>query len=163
MPYVPVNFPYIFGNVSSDSHLAERFADFYKNFGTEQCPIVGMVLLLEPVVLIRDLKFARSVLSSENFAYFQDRGMYQNARDDPLSTVLGSIAYTEWETLRPKLTRAFTPAKIKHMFSIMKAVGDEFVKGLNEIIEVENQVEIRCLFSRFATEIIGKNLREIAA
>lgn len=157
IPYVPVAFPYIFGNVSSDSHLAESFFDFYKNFATEQCPIIGMVMLLQPVVLITDLTLARSVLSSENFAYFRDRGMYQNAKDDPLSTVLGSVPYDEWKTLRKKMTCAFTLAKIEGMFSIMKTIGDEFVNGLNKILEMENQVEIRCLFSQFATEIIGKN------
>lgn len=158
IPFVPVIFPYIFGNVSSDNHLAERFADFYKNFGSEQCPIIGIVMLLEPVVLVRDLKLARSVLS-ENFTHFHDRGMYQNARDDRLSTVLGSVSYDNWKTLRPKLTPAFTSAKIKRMFSIMKTVGDAFVLGLNSTIGIENQVEVRCFFSRFATEIIGKNLK----
>lgn len=154
VPFVPVEYPYFFGNISSCTHLAETFAEFYKNYGMEH-KIIGISMLFEPVVLITDLKLARSVLK-ENFQYFQDRGMYQNEKDDPLSTVLGSLNGNKWHLLRQKLTPAFSPTQIKHMLPIIKTVGDEFVRALNEIVATENQVEIRCLFSRFATEIIGK-------
>lgn len=153
LPYVPVKYPYIFGSVSSYTHLAEKFADVYKSYRTDY-PIIGISLLLEPVILITDLKLARSVLN-EHFSYFQDRGMYQNRRDDPLSTVLGSLNYNEWNILRKKLTPAFTILKIKQMFSMINRVGDELVNGLNQIVATKNQVEIRCVFSRFATKIIG--------
>lgn len=155
VPFVRVKYPYIFGNISSGRHLDETLADFYKNYQTKNYPITGISLLLKPAILITDLKLARSILT-EHFHYFQDRGMYQNASDNPMSIVLGSSPYRIWELLRPKLTPAFTPAKIKRMFPVMKTVGDELVKGMeDEIVATENQVEIRCRFSRFVIEIIG--------
>lgn len=154
VPQIP-QFPFILGNISSRSHLAVKFADFYQKFKTKHRPIVGMVVLLKPVILITDLKLARSILSSENFKYFQDRGMYQNEKDDLLSAVLGSIDHDEWKKLRPKLAAAFTPAKIKRMFCIMKKVAEEFQNKLSETVGNENKVEVRGLFSGFATEIIG--------
>lgn len=41
------------------------------------------------------------------------------------------------------------------MFSAIKIIGEALKKGLNEMITVDNQVEIRELFGRFATDIIS--------
>ncbi|XP_055314194.1 probable cytochrome P450 6a20 [Sitodiplosis mosellana] len=159
IPFVPLKFPYIFGNVTKEKHQALQFTDFYKSHRSRahdmNRPIIGVYMFLDPSVLIVDLELMRSILT-ENFAHFQNRGMFYNDRDDPLSAILGTLNHEKWRPLRTKLTPAFTPSKIKDMFPIMKTVGDELVKGLNEIIAIDNQVEIRKLFSRFTTDVIGK-------
>lgn len=158
IPYISVEFPYIFGNFSQSGHRAEALADFYKDNRTEHHPIIGIYMFTEPSVLIVDLDLARSILN-ESFSCFQDRGMYRNEKDDPLSATLGSLKHDKWQQLRPKLTPALTSAKIKEMFPIMGTVGIELVKGLNEIIvATENQVEVREFISRFTTDIIGSVL-----
>lgn len=151
IPSVPLKFPYIYG---SEKHQALHFADFYQRYRTDK-PIIGVHVFLRPSVLIVDLELIQCILKKD-FQYFQDRGMFCNEKVDPLSAILGTLDHEEWKPLRQKLTPAFTPAKIKQMFEKIKTVGDELVRGLSEIIETDNEVEIRDLFSRFATDVIGR-------
>lgn len=161
VPSVALKFPYIFGNVSREKHQAIQFTDFYKEHcsmyahDTKNHPIIGIYMFLEPSVLIVDLELIKCVLT-DKFSHFQNRGMYYNERDDPLSAILGTLNHEKWKPLRKQLSPAFTRAKIKEMFETMKTVGDELVKGLDEIIINGNQVEIRKLFSRFTIDVIGK-------
>lgn len=153
VPSAPLEFPYIFGNSSSEKHQALHFADFYKRYRTDQ-PIMGVYMFLRPSVVIVDVDLIQCVLKG-NFENFQNRGMFYNEMD-PLSLILGTLDYDEWKPLRQKLTPAFTSAKMKQMFGKIKTVGDELVRGLNEMITTDNEVEIRDLFSRFATDVIGR-------
>lgn len=155
IPFVPVKFPFIYGNISSGTHLALQLVDIYKKYREERHPIIGFNMFSQPMLLIVDLKLARSILD-RNFEYFQDRGMYINERDDSSSAVLGSVDYEKWKVHRKILQRAFTVGKIKDMFLMMKEIGKELVDGLSEIIKKENPIEIRGLFSEFTTDIIAK-------
>lgn len=158
VPYVPLKFPFIYGSISSEKHQALQFADFVKHHRMNQ-PIIGFYLgfygFIKSSLLIVDPTLIRCVLS-ENFQNFQNRGMFYNEIDDPLSAILGTLNHDKWKPIRTKLTKAFTPAQIKQMFGSIKTLGDELVKGLNEIIETNDNVEIRDLFSRFTTDVMGR-------
>ncbi|XP_031639959.1 probable cytochrome P450 6a20, partial [Contarinia nasturtii] len=156
VPFVGLKFPFIFGSISLDKHLALQFADFYQSNRRDQ-PIIGFFLMDKPCCLMIDrlMNVTRCILT-EDFKYFRNRCMYNNEKDDPLSVILGSLEHDKWKQLRPKLTPAFTSAKMKRIFPIMCAVGDKLVDGLKKkIISTKNQVEIRDSFSQFATNVIG--------
>lgn len=154
IPFVPLKFPYIFGNISKGIHQALQFADFSKRYRTTD-PIVGIyIMFVQAAVLIVDLDLSRSILV-ENFQHFQDRGMFYNEKDDPLSAIMGTLNHDKWKPIRKKLTTAFTPNKIKKMFPIVKRIGNELVNGLSSRVANENHVEIRDLFGRFTTDVIG--------
>lgn len=154
IPFLPRKFPYIYGNIVKTKHRALQFAEFYQNHREE--PIIGIHVFLKSSVLIIDLNITRAILI-EGFQSFQNRGMYSNEIDDPLSAILGTLEHDKWKSLRSKLTPAFTPAKIKGMFSTLKKIGDEFVRGLNEVVITDNMVEICGLFSEFTTDAIGSS------
>lgn len=154
IPFVELKFPYIFGNNSSEQHLALQFQDFYRRYRNH--PIIGLYMLcLKPSVMIIDPELIKRVLSTNFKRNFQNRGMYFNLKD-PLSAILGTLEHDQWRPLRHKLTPAFTPNKIKDMFPVMKLVGDELVRGVMEMIATDTQIEIRDLFSRFTIDVIGK-------
>lgn len=158
IPFVPLKFPYIYGNISKGTHPALQFADFYKIHRKENYPLIGIyTMFLKPVVLVMDLPLMRQILIGD-FNHFQDRGMFYNERNDPLSAILGTLDYDKWKPIRSNLTPAFTSAKIRAMFPIVKKVGDELVDGLMKIVEIENQVEIRDLFGRFTADVIGSKI-----
>lgn len=139
--------------MTSEKHAALQLSDMYKQF--PDSPIIGFHMFFRPSVLIRDLNLIKCVQST-NFNHFQDRGMFYNEKDDPLSAILGTLNHDKWKPLRYKLTPAFSPTKIKQMFGKIKIVGDVLIKGLNEDIEIDDEVEIRDLFSRFTTDVIGR-------
>lgn len=150
--YVPVKFPYIFGNISGEKHLALQLADVYENYKSE--PIVAINILLEPVLVLTDLNLIKSVLT-DSFDNFQDRGVFYNDKVDPLSAILGSLNYAKWKPLRGKLAQAFTSAKIKKMLeNTIETFVNELENGLNDHLAFSNYIEIRDLFSRFATDVI---------
>lgn len=156
VPFVVPKFPFIFGNISREKHRALHFVDFYKNHRTDH-PIIGFFMFSNPSVLIVDLELIQIILKSD-FQYFQDRGMYNNEKCDPLSSILGSLNYDKWKSLRQKLTPAFTKLKMEKMFETIKEFGEELVKGFNETIVIDNDIEIRDLFSRFTTDVIGRKV-----
>lgn len=152
VPFVPIKFPYLLGNSTSERHQALEFANFYNEHRTDH-PLIGIYMFLTPAVLIVDLELIRTILT-QRFDHFQNRGMYYN-NNDTLSVILGTMEHDQWQPLRARLTPAFTPAKIKEMFAIMKTVGEKLVSGLNEILTTGNELEIRDHFSRFAIDVIG--------
>lgn len=91
VPYVPLKFPYIYGNVSEGRHVALQYADIYENNRLENHPLIGIyTMFFKPSALIVDSKLIRQVLS-ENFHHFEDRGMFYNEKDDPPSAILGTL------------------------------------------------------------------------
>lgn len=154
VPCVERKYPYIFGNISGREHLALQLNGFYKNNRTDY-PIIGFYMFFKPMVLIVDLELVQLVLKKE-FQHFRNRGMF-NTDKDPLSQILGTMEHDKWKPLRQQLTPAFSPAKIKQMFDTMGIIGHGLVRGLNEMISVGGEtVEIRDLFSRFSTDVIGR-------
>lgn len=151
VPYVAIKAPFIYGNFSSKQNRAIVCADFYRNNRNHR--MVGIHLMcLRPALMINDVELIQSVLLSD-FSHFQDRVMYSNERDDPLSKVLGALHHDEWHPLRKIASSAFSSPKLKRMFEQIKGVGCVLVDGLTK--ESDGNVEIRECFSRFATDVIA--------
>lgn len=154
VPFIPIKWPYIFGNITSEKHQSLHFVDFYRNHRANH-PIIGINIFMNNAVLICDLELVGRILGADFQLYFPNRGMFSNPEVDPLSAILGTLDDDVWKSLRQRLTPAFTISKMKSMFPTMQTVGAGLVTGLNEIIATENVVEFRDLFSRFATDVIG--------
>lgn len=61
----------------------------------------------------------------------------------------------KWKTLRNKITPTFTSGKMKMMFQTLEAVGRELESCLDSLCDSERAVDVKDLFSRFTTDIIG--------
>lgn len=155
VPCVAPKMPFILGSISREKHLALQFDDFYKSHRTDH-PIIGIYIMDTPCCLVVDLNLIQRILTVD-FPHFQNRGMYNNKKDDPLSAILGSLEHDNWKLHRPKLTQAFTSAKLKRMFPIITAIGKRLVSTLNELTATNEDItlEIRDFVSRFTTDVIG--------
>lgn len=120
-------------------------------------PFCGVYLFHVPVALALDLDFVKNVLIKD-FQYFQDRGMYYNEKDDPLSAHLFSIEGQKWRTLRSKLTVTFTSGKMKFMYPTIIAIANEFKSTLDEMLVNKDSmdIEMKDLLARFTTDVIGE-------
>lgn len=137
-------------------HFDLQIANYYKKAKQQNnhFPFYGLYFFLRPVIVVTDLKFARSILIKD-FNKFPNRGTYYNEKDDPLSAHLFNVEATKWRDLRSKLTPAFTSGKMKLMFPIIVSVVEKLVNCINRTIELDNEIEIRDIFGRFTTDVIG--------
>lgn len=128
---------------------------YYKYKG--KAPFVGLINITSPAILVTDLTFVKNILVRD-FQFFSTRGIYHNAKDDPLSAHLFSIDGPKWKTLRTKLTPTFTSGKMKYMFETIVSVSDLFKTTLTSMITTTNQnspIEMKDLLARFTTDVIG--------
>lgn len=141
IPHVKSKFPY--GNlekvVKKEGSFGTAIYDIYKQ-STE--PLIGIYLFFKPAILIRDPELIKNVLIKD-FSYFHSRGVYLDAKRDPMSSNLFSLEGEEWKTLRQRLTPAFTSGKLKGMFENIKLVGDALVKNFEKLAEKGAEIDIR--------------------
>lgn len=154
VPYIEPEFPYgnakIIGRTMHSSLVMKKYYDELKG----KAPFGGIFIFQRPVALLSDLSLIKRVLTKD-FSNFNDRGLYFNEKDDPLSAHLFSIDGKKWKNLRAKLTPTFTSGKMKFMYPTVIEVADHFKDTLNGLVNDELELEIKDLLARFTTDIIG--------
>lgn len=134
-------------------HSSLIIGDIYTKFKSH-AKLCGIYFLAQPVILLLDIDLIKSVLVRD-FNNFDNRAVYYNEKDDPLSANLFSVHGKKWKPLRTKLTPTFTSGKMKFMFPTIVEVGDRFYECLKSIVEQNDELEIKELLSRFTTDVIG--------
>lgn len=134
--------------------INQRLYDQFKG----KAPFAGMYMFLKRVAFITDLDLAKQVLTKD-FKIFQDRGIFNNVRDEPLTGHLFTLEGEEWRSMRHKLTPVFTSGKMKHMFGTVVEVGDHLTTTVDKAVKAATadggDVEIKELCARFTTDVIG--------
>ncbi|KAH8277616.1 hypothetical protein KR018_002239, partial [Drosophila ironensis] len=143
--------------IGSKLHMRDINQRIYDQF-KRKARVAGMFMFLKPTAMILDLDLIKQVLIKD-FHHFQDRGVFSNPRDDPLTGHLLTLEGEEWKSMRQKLTPVFSSGKIKHMSGVVVEVGHRLVEAMDK--EVTNaavddgDVEIKDLCARFTTDVIG--------
>ncbi|KAH8320582.1 hypothetical protein KR067_005690 [Drosophila pandora] len=155
---VPATFPT--GNMDGfrkTKHFIDIVTPIYEKFKDCGAPFAGFFIMLRPVVLILDLEVAKQVLIRD-FANFEDRGMYHNERDDPLTGHLFRIDGPKWRPLRTKMTPTFSSGKMKFMFPTVCEVGVELTGVCGELAENSmcGILEVGGLMARYTSDVIGR-------
>ncbi|KRJ98365.1 uncharacterized protein Dyak_GE19208, isoform D [Drosophila yakuba] len=143
--------------IGTKYHLRDINQRVYDKF-KGKAPIAGMFLFIKRAAMVTDLDLIKQVLIKD-FHHFQDRGLFNNTRDDPLTGHLLTLEGDEWKSMRHKLTPVFTSGKMKKMSEVVVEVGHHLVDATEKAVkagEVENgDVEIKDLCARFTTDVIG--------
>lgn len=154
VPYEPPKFPlgsiWGFGYKYHSSDLSKRIYDKFRG----QAKFCGIYILYAPAVMILDLDLLKNVLVKD-FTNFTDKGLYSNDEADPLTGNLFFFDDEKWRNMRNKLTSSFTSGKMKFMFPTVVEVAERFKDHLTEIIQQNDEVQIRDLLARFTTDVIG--------
>lgn len=155
MPYIKSAMPFgsIKGMGTSEhtSLMMQRFYHKLKGHGQ----IGRFFIATSPVVLAIDLDFVKHVLVKD-FNSFQDRGVYYNEHDDPLSAHLFSLHGYKWNRVRTRLTPIFTTDKLKFMFPSVLEKASLLQQYLIELSADSKELEIEDFVKKFTTAVIGK-------
>lgn len=141
--------------VGTKYHSREILDRLYKQF-KGKAPIAGMYLFIQRVAIILDLDLVKQVLIKD-FKTFQNRGVFNNVRDEPLTGHLFSLEGEEWRAMRHKLTPVFSSGKMKHMFGVIAEVSERLVRAVESAVAStdEDDIEIKEFCARFTTDVIG--------
>ncbi|EDW60860.1 probable cytochrome P450 6a14 [Drosophila virilis] len=134
--------------------INQRLYDRFKG----KTPIIGMFMFFKRVAMIVDLDLIKQMLIKD-FNTFQDRGVFSNVRDEPLTGHLFTLEGDEWRSMRHKLTPVFTSGKMKHMFGVVVEVGHHLADTMDKAVTAARadggDVEIKEFCARFTTDVIG--------
>lgn len=114
-----------------------------------------MVFFFDGIYLATDLNFIKNILIKD-FQNFNDRNMYVNEENDPLSAHMFSLKGKQWKDLRNKISPTFTSGKMRFMFPTIVDVSKEMGLVCAEKSKQNSVVEIRDVMSRFTLDVIGK-------
>ncbi|XP_031639218.1 probable cytochrome P450 6d5, partial [Contarinia nasturtii] len=146
---------YLFGHIKSNFMGKEMMAIIVKRLYEKTSePFIGFYALMRPILLIRDPELIRHILIKD-FSHFQDRGVYVNEKDDPLSGHLVALAGEKWKGLRAKLTPTFTSGKLKGMFSTLVACGSNLQNYLDKLAEKSELLDVQEIAASHATNVIA--------
>lgn len=144
---------YFFAGHRRKVHSSQLFSSFYFAL-KDQAKFGGVYFITKPVIFVTDLDLLKNVLIKD-FQYFHDRGMYFNAKDDPLSGNLLAIEGDYWKKLREKLTPTFTSGRIRQMVPTVVEVAEKLEIAMFKKFDENCEFEIKDVLSRFTTDIIG--------
>ncbi|XP_017044419.1 probable cytochrome P450 6a14 [Drosophila ficusphila] len=134
--------------------INQRIYDKFKG----KAPLAGMYMFFKRSAMITDLDLIKQIMIKD-FSNFQDRGAFNNPRDDPLTGHLFTLEGEEWKSMRHKLSPVFTSGKIKHMSEVIVEVGHRLADTMDKEVKAakveEGDVEIKDLCARFTTDVIG--------
>ncbi|EDW74201.1 uncharacterized protein Dwil_GK21513 [Drosophila willistoni] len=158
---IPHDVPHpIWGNIGDwpkKKHIAYVFKDYYNKYKSSKSPFAGFYFFFTKTAVLTDLELVKRVLVKD-FNHFENRGVFYNEIDDPLSATLFSIEGQKWRHLRHKLTPTFTSGKMKHMFPIVTKVAEEMEKVFKDKVGNASggkTLEVVDLVARYTADVIG--------
>ncbi|KAH8410925.1 hypothetical protein KR222_011718, partial [Zaprionus bogoriensis] len=142
------------GDWPNKRQIGVIFKDYYLKFKNSGSPFAGFFFFFTKTIVVTDLELAKRVLIKD-FNNFENRGIFYNEVDDPLSATLFSIEGQKWRHLRHKLSPTFTSGKMKHMLPLVLKVGEEMAKIFKEKLPTAKELEITDLVGRYTADVIG--------
>lgn len=157
IPFEPALFP--FGNVrgmGKTKHIYEIATEYYEQYKLKS-KLVGLHIIIAPAVIVTDLDLIKEICIKD-FNVFINRGIYTNARDDPLSANLFNLEGEPWRVLRAKVSSTFSSGKMKMIFGTICELAHNLVSHLDKRFDGTNTditLEIHDLLARYTTDVIG--------
>ncbi|XP_067627274.1 probable cytochrome P450 317a1 [Eurosta solidaginis] len=129
----------------------EHYDQLYRNF-KGRGPFCGFYRLMQPRALILERELIMQILS-KNFSNFNDRGIYHNSKNDPLSADLYSRRGSEWKEMRLRLEPIFAKDEMRSLYEGLYASCAESLNSFDQLVHDERAhsgyIEIRTQMRRY--------------
>lgn len=142
-----------------DKSFATVVLNFYRKFNGEQ--LFGIYELNQPVFIIRDPELIKQITITDFDHFLNHQGNFDVDADSLLARSLFFSRDQQWKEMRTILSPAFTGNKMRLMFDLIRESTNEFIDTLdtleceNNEKYIDNDIEMKDLFSRYATNIIA--------
>ncbi|KAJ8675515.1 hypothetical protein QAD02_011301 [Eretmocerus hayati] len=156
VPYQP-GYPLV-GNMGPSvfrrKHISEVITDIYNR--EPEAKYIGAFDFGSPVIMLRDLELIKNI-TIKNFDDFPDhKGFFDETVDPLFGGNLFNMNGDRWKEARSLLSPAFTSSKMKGMFELMVACGENFVnyfakKSASEL----KMVNSKDLFTKYTNDVIA--------
>lgn len=138
--------------VKGKQQIGILFSNVYKE--TKKHPYVGLYMIHRPYFVVNDLEIIKKILVSD-FLHFNHHGFQYDEDKEPIDGHLFNATGDMWKYLRTKLTPTFTSNKMKLMFETLKDCNSQMLIYLENNVKKENEIELKELFSKLNTDVIG--------
>lgn len=152
-PSVPGSIP--FGSVAglgTKFHTSVALKSFYDEY-KEKAPVVGFYFFTKPVLLLTDPELLKEIFV-KSFEAFNDRGIYWNPKDDPMTNHVFFSNETAWKNMRTMTSPSFSSDKIELMFDSVAESCDRLIDFLKPSAELGENLEMKEILSSLTTEVI---------
>ncbi|GAB0100089.1 hypothetical protein DMENIID0001_160730 [Sergentomyia squamirostris] len=156
IPYLCPSFPY--GNIKEVGrtlHIAELMKSVYDKFKSSGQPFAGIYYFIRPVAVVTDPNLARDILI-KHFIHFNDRGVYSNEIDDPISAHLFSLEGDRWKEVRKVVAPLFSQQRIKSYHEDILKVSSRLRSRIDAKLSHSANIDITDLSARYIIDAIGR-------
>ncbi|XP_025831658.1 probable cytochrome P450 6a14 [Agrilus planipennis] len=147
-----------FGNINDLMTGKESFGglvtNVYNTLRAKGLPYGGYYFAFKPVFVPADNNLVKHILTTD-FQHFTDHEPFLEDANNPLNAHLFALTGAKWKALRTKLTPLFTSGKLKMMFPTLVSCTDSFPYFLDEAIKRGEPFDIKEIFGRYTTDVIG--------
>lgn len=118
-------------------------------------PYVGIFILNDPCLLIRDPELVKAILVKD-FQNFPDRLVGRSEKADKISAhLLFTMKYIEWKNVRYRISPAFSTGKFRQMLPHMQEICDQLKSHITHSISQSSEIEVKNLFSKYSIDLIS--------
>ncbi|KAF5284912.1 hypothetical protein FQA39_LY16867 [Lamprigera yunnana] len=147
---------FLFGNAKRiafrKESLGESIKDFYNVMKKHSISHGGFYFLTRPIFVPVNIDLIRRITNFD-FDYFTDR-IFHSHESDPLSIHLVALKGKQWKALRQKMSPAFTPAKVKMTFQVIKESVSDLIDVLNQQSNNKKHIDIHHIVTNFTVDAI---------
>lgn len=155
IPFIQTEF--IFGStkklVTLQKSYGELLSEWYFKYKDLGHKYIGFFNFFEPVFIFLEPKMYKRILQTD-FKHFTDHAVNYQQENDPLSQNIFVLKGEKWKKLRQKIVTAFTPAKVKNMFSYLLICSKELDHCLDKTIKELKPVNIKEISAFYTTDCI---------
>lgn len=144
-----------------DKSFATVVLGFYRKYPDEQ--LIGIYEVTHPVYIIRDPEIVKQITVQDFEHFLNHQGNFDDV-DDLLGRTLFFSRDQQWKEMRNVLSPAFSGNKMRLMFQLIRESTVEFMETLKTMNDpngknngkyIENDIELKDLMTRYATNIIA--------
>ena len=119
--------------------------------------VYGTYTFLSPILNVSDADTMGRIMVKD-FKYFPQRFADGTQAHPTTKLFLTVVNGEEWKRQREAMTPSFSPAKIKHMFTLMKSCVESMEKAVKKKIRSRSSAELdtRSLYGKFSLDVIAK-------
>lgn len=145
---------YFLGNIlgvllkkySSSNYIAKLCSEF-------QEPYFVFFSLYKPFLVVKDSSIIKRILVTD-FQKFSNKIFVNNRDIDPIfSNSIFNLKNPHWKDLRSRVSKVFSPSKVKAMMMIAKGCGDNLRTYLEK--NIDKSSDIKDVTIRYSTEVIS--------